>query len=567
MSRKSTALDLKSVVHRVFAFTSCVPGAAGVITAVLALASVAAAQNADTGTLDAYLAAIRQSPGSSRAAALERFASGATASNLKLDALEWIVWEERQTHNDTAAETWARQLLSLDSENALGLAITVDAARRSSISAATYHESAQRGLNTLARLRRPEGMSRADFTQLRQQVEALLNAATGCAELERKYYAAARVSLARAVVAAPNDAQLVYALALADLSGEKPNRRQGYWMLAKAVNLSGGGASARQMEEFGRKKYKADGGTDRDWDQYLASTAAPGASAATMIRTSDVSGGQKYGPESRATRTGAKPSDASKHGSENRVAQIPATRTAATPKGKSGGKKEVAKKSEPARGSKSGWKGEPEPPPESSAAANALPPISGAAQTRAPRAGPPVSLGILMETSLTGKGTRRAIVYSLRDLVRHFGPEDEGFILSFSNDLVFEEDLTGDAGRLEKAMDEIKPHPGTALLDAVGFAAGHLRRISKNDSRVLLVISDGRNADSRIPGHLASSEIRASGVKVYCIGVDVGGTESMSRLQALATGTGGTASFITAPDQFRAAAQQVAGSIGIPFQF
>jgi hypothetical protein len=219
------------------------------------------------------------------------------------------------------------------------------------------------------------------------------------------------------------------------------------------------------------------------------------------------------------------------------------------------------------RSSKSGWKGEPEPEPVSSEAANALPPISGDAQTRPPRTGTPVSLGILLETSLTGKGTRDAIVYSLSDLVRRFGPQDEGFILSFSDDLVFEEDLTGDTQRLQKAMDEIKPHPGTALLDAVGFAAGHLRRISQNDSRVLLVISDGRNADSRIPGHLASSTIRASGVRIYCIGVDVGGTESMSRLQALATGTGGTASFITAPDQFRAAAQRVAGSIGIPFQF
>jgi hypothetical protein len=379
------------------------------------------------------------------------------------------------------------------------------------------------------------------------------------------------VSLAKAVAASPNDAQLVYALSLADLSGEKPDRPRGYWLLAKAVNLAGGAAAARQVEEFGRKKYKEDGGTDRDWDQYLASTASPTASAAVVIRTSDVarvSDARKNGSETRATQARATTSEKRReHGSPTRATPSRATKTAAPAKGKGREPKEVAKKSEPVRSSKSGWKGEPEPEPVSSEAANALPPISGDAQTRPPRTGTPVSLGILLETSLTGKGTRDAIVYSLSDLVRHFGPQDEGFILSFSDDLVFEEDLTGDTQRLQKAMDEIKPHPGTALLDAVGFAAGHLRRISQNDSRVLLVISDGRNADSRIPGHLASSTIRASGVRIYCIGVDVGGTESMSRLQALATGTGGTASFITAPDQFRAAAQRVAGSIGIPFQF
>ena len=151
--------------------------------------------------------------------------------------------------------------------------------------------------------------------------------------------------------------------------------------------------------------------------------------------------------------------------------------------------------------------------------------------------------------------------------MRRLGVHDEAFILSFSNNLVFEEDLTGDASRLEQALDEIRPHPGTALLDAAGFAAGHLRRIAKNDSRVLLVISDGKNASSRIPALASSNEIRASGVKIYCIGVDVTGNEGMYRLEGLASATGGTAAFVTAPDQFRAAAQQVAGHMGIRFDY
>jgi hypothetical protein len=554
MLRKSLALGLKLAARHFFAFRARLLWRAGVMCAVLALASLAAAQNADTRSIDAYLKAITQPPGSSRLAALERFASETSASNLKLDALEWIVWEERQTHNDAAADTWARHLLDVDPENALGLALTVDAQRRSSLSAATYYATAQLGLQNLPRLRRPEGMGHDEFTQMQQLAEATLNAAAGQAELEQKHYAAARVSLARAVTAQPNDAQLVYALALADLSGDKPNRPQGYWLLAKAVNLSGGGAAARHLEEFARNRYKQDGGSDRDWDQYLSSTAAPGANAATMIRATGVS------------------SDSHHHGSTTPATSPEAKANASEPaseetKEKSREQKEIAKKTQPARLSKSGWKGEPEPPPESTAAANTLPPISGDAQTRAPRTGPPLSLGILLETSLARKGTREAIVYSLGDLMRHFGPEDEAFILSFSNDLVFEEDLTGDTKRLQKAMDEIKPHPGTALLDAVGFAAGHLRRISKNDNRVLLVISDGRNANSRIPATASSGEIRASGVRIYCIGMDVDGSEGITRLQALATGTGGTVSFITAPDQFRAAAQQVAGRIGIPFEF
>jgi von Willebrand factor type A domain len=309
------------------------------------------------------------------------------------------------------------------------------------------------------------------------------------------------------------------------------------------VNLSGGAAAARNIEEFGRKKYKEDGGSDRDWEQYLAVTGAPGANAAMASA-----------PSTARTQAAA----ATKSRSKN----VSATKT-----GKAKDKTAVAKNRTPARNSKGGWTGEPEPPAESTAAANSLPPISEGATEATARTGPPVSLGILLETSMTGKGTRSAIVHSLTDLVRRLGPEDEAFILSFSHDLVFEEDLTGNADRLEHALDKIKPDSGTALLDAAGFAAGHLRRIAKNDSRVLLVISDGKNANSRIPALASSSEIRASGVKIYCIGVDVSGTDGMYRLQGLASATGGAAAFITAPGQFRAAAQQLAGHMGIRFDY
>lgn len=504
--------------------------------------------------IDTYLHAITQPPGSLRAAALERFAADAPASNLRLDALQWIVWEERRAHNDAAAVAWARRLLAFDPDNALALAITVSPATHGLPLRVDVDDeeldSAMRGLATLPRLRRPEGMSHADFTELRGLVEGRLNAVVGYAQLERHYNPEARTFLARAVAVSPEDPQLVYSLALADLEGEKPNRPQGYWMLARAVNLFGGPSVVPQVEQFGRKRYKQDGGTDRDWDRYLSSTFGPGASAAMMV----------------STASGPPPSGARKPSSKGYAKPLPATRAVSSPA--TSGERRVAMAKQPARTSKGGWKGEAEPPPESSAAANSLPPISDenrAVQAR--RTGPPVSLGILIETSLARKATRQAVVNSLGDLVRHLGLDDEAFILSFSHDLVFEEDLTGDASRLQHAMDAIKPHPGTALLDAVGFAAGHLRRISKNDNRVLLVISDGRNANSRIPAPAASSEIRASGVKIYCIGVDVGGNDGAYRLQALASGTGGSASFVTAPDQFRAAAQRVAGSIGIPFEF
>ena len=179
------------------------------------------------------------------------------------------------------------------------------------------------------------------------------------------------------------------------------------------------------------------------------------------------------------------------------------------------------------------------------------------------RAGEPVSLGILIETAMTSKENRGAMFRSLNEIVRALGPNDEAFVLSFSHDLVFEEDLTGDYRRLQQAIDRIQPESGTALMDAVGFAAGHLQRIAKNPNRVLLVISDGRNTSSRANPLEVSSEIRSSEVRIYCIGMGIDSGEEMNRLQALASGTGGQAAFISGPRQFDMAARQIARNMGI----
>jgi hypothetical protein len=180
-------------------------------------------------------------------------------------------------------------------------------------------------------------------------------------------------------------------------------------------------------------------------------------------------------------------------------------------------------------------------------------------------AGAPISLGILIETTIASRENRDAVIFGLSDMVRHLRAHDEAFIMSFSENLVFEQDLTQDYRVLEQAIDQIQPHPGTALNDGVAFAAGHLNRIARNSNRVLLVISDGRNEDSRTSPIEVSAQLNVSGVRVYCIGMGVSGNDGKYRLQGLASRTGGEVSFISDAKQFRAAARQIAASLGIDF--
>ncbi len=178
-----------------------------------------------------------------------------------------------------------------------------------------------------------------------------------------------------------------------------------------------------------------------------------------------------------------------------------------------------------------------------------------------------MSFGILVETSLAHRDNRAAVVNSLSDMLRRMNEQDEAFILTYDNNLVFEQDLTSDPKQLEEAMENIKPQRGAVLDDAVAFAAGHLARIAKYPNRVLLVISDGRNVDSHSSPLQTSAMINAAGVRIYCIGVDVTDMEGQYRLRALASSTGGQATFISTPGQFRNATREIAQNMGIDFRF
>lgn len=156
---------------------------------------------------------------------------------------------------------------------------------------------------------------------------------------------------------------------------------------------------------------------------------------------------------------------------------------------------------------------------------------------------------------------------SLVDMLRHMDDKDEAFILTYDNNLVFEQDLTNDPQQLEDAMESIKPQRGAVLDDAIAFASGHLARIAKYPNRVLLVVSDGRNVDSQTSPLQTSAEINAAGVRIFCIGVDVSDGYGRSRLQALSSSTGGQVSFISDTGQFRRATKEMAQNMGIDFRF
>ncbi len=173
-----------------------------------------------------------------------------------------------------------------------------------------------------------------------------------------------------------------------------------------------------------------------------------------------------------------------------------------------------------------------------------------------------LSLGILIETSLLTGHSGTAIIATLKEIVRNMRSNDEACILVFSDQLDFEQDLTADDALLEEALGQVHPRSGQALLSGIAFAAGHLKRIGKNPNRVLLVISDGRAAQTSADSLMFRSQI--AGVRIDLIGMDATGPTERDLLSRLAAYSGGKVSFASDAQGFRKAAGQITQGLGLP---
>ena len=507
--------------------------------------------------LTQYTSAVALANPSDRVVQLERFAIHAQSTPLKIEALEFVVWEYLHTHSDVRALAWARPLSDVDPDNPVAIALLSNEARQSMEKGQMKPEKvlamARRGLDNLPQLRRPLGMNESEFTQLNRQVNALLSGAAGTAEMRMKDYVAARMYLHNAVYVNANSVQDTYALGLADLSGPDKNAKEGYWYLARAVNLAQGTPEGLEMARYARAQYVKDGGSTSAWNDYLASAKPTGTSTRPTppVQLASINPPPPH-VVPRPPQQGSKSGQTASASPPPHVVPRPPQQTSKPVQTASVKPPSVSapKNTQPAP---SVW------------ADTANPPV--VRQRRIPATTGPMSLGILVETSLATKENRSAVVNSLIDMTRHMSDKDEAFILTYDNNLVFNQDLTTDPHALEEAMESIKPQKGAVLDDAIAFAAGHLARIAKYPNRILLVVSDGKNVDSHASTIETSAEINGAGVRIFCIGLNVDDADGRSRLQALAASTGGQSRFIGSPGQFRDATRQMAQNMGIDFRY
>jgi len=158
----------------------------------------------------------------------------------------------------------------------------------------------------------------------------------------------------------------------------------------------------------------------------------------------------------------------------------------------------------------------------------------------------PVSLGIIIDNSGSMRDKRPAVNQAAINLVKASNPQDQVFIVNFNDEYYLDQDFTSSIAKLRDGLEKIESRGGTALYDAVMASADHLKKNSRLDKKVLLVVTDGEDNASRSSLERAVRFLQAeNGPVVYTIGLlgDEHAKRARRALQTMAEDTGGVSFF------------------------
>ncbi|HTF69563.1 MAG TPA: VWA domain-containing protein [Edaphobacter sp.] len=159
----------------------------------------------------------------------------------------------------------------------------------------------------------------------------------------------------------------------------------------------------------------------------------------------------------------------------------------------------------------------------------------------------PVSIGLLVDNSGSMSTKRAAVASAALDLVKASNPQDETFVINFSDQAYLDQDFTSDLDKLQNGLSHLSLSGGTALYDTVVTAADKMERSATRPRKVLIVITDGDDNASKLTLDNAIRRVQdMQGPIVYSIGLMFGGAESRHAkrdLRTLSSETGGIAFF------------------------
>jgi VWFA-related protein len=176
----------------------------------------------------------------------------------------------------------------------------------------------------------------------------------------------------------------------------------------------------------------------------------------------------------------------------------------------------------------------------------------------------PVAMGIVIDNSGSMRDKRAAVNQAVVNLIRASNPQDESFVVNFSQNYYLDQDFTSDVNLLQASLRQVSTRGSTALYDAIVASAVHLQNNPRLDKKILLVITDGQDNMSQQTLQEATRRLQqVNGPTLFAIGLSGNGLQPAGRqaLQSLADGTGGVAYFPDSLDQVNNITREIAHDI------
>lgn len=179
----------------------------------------------------------------------------------------------------------------------------------------------------------------------------------------------------------------------------------------------------------------------------------------------------------------------------------------------------------------------------------------------------PVSLGLVIDNSASMRNKRERVEAAALALVKASNPNDEVFIVNFNEEPSLDQEFTNDSKLLEQTIRRVDSRGATAMRDAVQMGIDHLVNKGSKDKKVLLVVTDGEDNESR-KATLGSilADAQESGVLVYAVGLlneeNANAAKRARRdLDAVSFATGGQAYYPRNVDEIGVIAQNIAHDV------
>jgi Ca-activated chloride channel family protein len=175
----------------------------------------------------------------------------------------------------------------------------------------------------------------------------------------------------------------------------------------------------------------------------------------------------------------------------------------------------------------------------------------------------PACVGLLIDRSGSMRGRHAAIAAAMEDFVRAGNPGNQYFVVLFSDDALLQEDFTRDAAAIEQAISAADARGGTGFYEAIIASADHLAERKSCEKRVLVLVSDGTDNESKPSLEQTLRALNEDGNPlVYAIGLPERMTSLSAKgkhtLQELTTPSGGAAILLGDFSDIRKATRRIA---------